>query len=166
MKPELNLLDQFIASRVKTRFAAKSKGGAAPPKELTESFKKAIGKMESVIKSKMGKPFELINVVEYEDDLLTASFWGPKKKGTKSSVPEEPFGRFSVQLSFVKSDGTVDIDVRYLAWDKKKRGFDFDADKDNEAGVALDKAADVAVKLLGEVAGRASLLLTRKAGII
>ena len=136
---------------------------AAPPKELTTAVNKAVGKMEEVIKSKMGKPFEKITALEYDDGLLSVSFWGPKKKGTKSPVPEEPFGRFVVQFQ-VSHDDSVVVTASYIPWAKKGKSYGLllsDPIEEQEGSVELAKADDTAVTLLGRLAEKAKRLIER-----
>ena len=153
-----------LPSRVAARYA-KKKQSEAPPKELVKAVDAAMGKMEGALKAKTGLKWESLGGSEYEDDLLAVHFQGPTKKGTKSPYPMEVNGRFHLAFQVVRGghsdDGTVDITASYMPWVKDRLEMS-DSIEAQERGVTVDKADEVAVKLLGELAGKAKALMKKK----
>lgn len=142
-----------MPSRIAERFARQIQA-AEVPAEVVKALKAAEGKMEGVLKAKTGLKFESLGANNYSDGELVQHFQGPTKKGTKSPTPTEPNGRFSLIVSI--KDDEASVTAAHLPWDKNRINLTPSV-KEVEKGVALDKIDEVAVKLLGEVAGKAKL---------
>jgi hypothetical protein len=161
----IRFANEAMISRVAARFSAKKKQSEEVPDDLVKAALAATGKMENAIKSKMGVKFEYQSDSNYDDGLYTMWFMGPTKKGVRSPHPQEVNGRFTLHYQVVRGghsdDGSVDITANYIPWVKNRLEMSDTIDA-QERGVAADKADEVAVKLMGEVAAKAKGMMKKK----
>jgi hypothetical protein len=153
----IRFANEAMISRVAARFSAKKKQSEEVPDDLVKAALAATGKMENAIKSKMGVKFEYQSDSNYDDGLYTMWFMGPTKKGVRSPHPQE----VNVVRGGHSDDGSVDITANYIPWVKNRLEMSDTIDA-QERGVAADKADEVAVKLMGEVAAKAKGMMKKK----
>lgn len=142
-----------MSSRVAERYARQVQAAKVPP-EVLKALQSAESKLEGALKSKTGLKFESLGMNDYGDGTVVWHFRGPTRKGTKSPTPTEPNGRFSLTVEIEGEEASVM--ASHLPWEKNRINLTPSV-KDVEKGVAFDKVDEVAVKLLGAVAGKAKI---------